>query len=68
GDLGAPSANRSLARSGGGFAYQQSAGNLVPLNQAASQSAGGSQPHNNMQPFVAMSFIIALQGLYPSRS
>jgi len=67
GDLSAPSSSRSLARSGGGFAYQQSAGSLVPLNQAASQSAGGSQSHNNMQPFLAMSFIIALQGLYPSR-
>ena len=30
--------------------------------------AGGSQPHNNLQPFLAMNFIIALVGLYPSRS
>jgi microcystin-dependent protein len=28
---------------------------------------GGSQAHNNMQPFLVMNFIIALQGLYPSR-
>ena len=31
-------------------------------------STGGSQAHENMQPFLAMYFIIALQGLYPSRS
>jgi microcystin-dependent protein len=31
-------------------------------------SAGGSQTHNNMQPYLAINFIIALQGLYPSRS
>jgi microcystin-dependent protein len=31
-------------------------------------NAGGSQGHNNMQPFMAMNFIIALQGIYPSRS
>ncbi|KFE68251.1 phage tail protein [Hyalangium minutum] len=29
--------------------------------------AGGSQPHQNMQPFLCISFIIALQGIYPSR-
>jgi microcystin-dependent protein len=30
--------------------------------------AGGSQPHNNMQPFQCVSFIIALEGIFPSRS
>jgi microcystin-dependent protein len=29
---------------------------------------GGTQAHNNMQPYLALNFIIALQGLYPSRS
>jgi microcystin-dependent protein len=29
---------------------------------------GGGQVHNNMQPYLAMNFIIALQGLFPSRS
>jgi len=29
--------------------------------------AGGSQPHNNMHPFLAVTFIIALQGIYPPR-
>ncbi len=29
---------------------------------------GGGQVHNNMQPFLSLNFIIALQGLYPSRS
>ncbi len=32
------------------------------------QGTGGSQSHNNLQPFIVMNFIIALQGLYPSRS
>jgi microcystin-dependent protein len=31
-------------------------------------SAGGSQPHNNMQPYLGMSYIIALQGIFPSRN
>lgn len=29
---------------------------------------GGSLPHNNMQPYLAVSFIIALQGIFPSRN
>lgn len=30
--------------------------------------SGGSQPFNNMQPFLAISYIICLQGIFPSRS
>ncbi|MFK8008440.1 MAG: phage tail protein [Saprospiraceae bacterium] len=29
---------------------------------------GGTQQHNNMQPFLAINYIIALQGIFPSRS
>ncbi len=36
--------------------------------QAMATSGGGSQPHNNMQPFLTMYYIIALVGIYPSRS
>jgi microcystin-dependent protein len=28
---------------------------------------GGSQPHNNMMPYLTLTFIIALQGIYPAR-
>jgi microcystin-dependent protein len=31
-------------------------------------NAGGSQPHDNMPPYLCVSFIIALQGIFPSRS
>ncbi|TSI05172.1 phage tail protein [Lysinibacillus sp. BW-2-10] len=30
-------------------------------------STGGSQPHNNMQPYLGLNFIIALQGIFPAR-
>jgi microcystin-dependent protein len=30
--------------------------------------AGSSLPHNNMQPYQAVTFIIALQGIFPPRS
>ena len=52
---------------GGPVAYHHSS-NHVPMAEQAVSSAGGSQAHNNMQPFMAINFIIALVGLYPSRS
>jgi microcystin-dependent protein len=40
---------------------------LVDMSPDIAGPTGGSQPHINLQPFLAMNFIIALQGLYPSR-
>ena len=31
-------------------------------------TAGGDQPHNNMQPYLTLNFCIALQGVFPPRS
>ncbi len=39
-----------------------------PLAANAILPVGGSQPHANMQPYLALTFIIALQGIYPPRS
>jgi microcystin-dependent protein len=39
---------------------------LVALNPAAVANVGGSQAHLNMQPFLTLSFCIALQGIFPS--
>jgi microcystin-dependent protein len=38
------------------------------MNPAALSPAGGSQPHENMPPFLCLNFIIATEGLYPSPS
>lgn len=41
----------------------------TPLNTAGTTSvAGGSQPFSVMQPFLSVNYIIALQGIFPSRS
>ncbi len=40
--------------------------NLVALNPASVTNTGGSQAHLNMQPFLTLSFCIALQGIFPS--
>ena len=42
--------------------------NLTTLSPASVSNVGGSQPHNNMQPFLTLSFCIALQGIFPSRN
>ncbi len=41
---------------------------LVPLNPEAIGDSGGGQPHENRPPFLAMNFVIALQGIFPSRN
>lgn len=40
----------------------------VRMSPQALQAAGGSQPHNNRQPGLGVNFIIALAGIFPSRS
>ena len=41
---------------------------LTTLLPACISSVGGSQPHNNMMPYLVLNFIIALQGIFPSRN
>jgi microcystin-dependent protein len=61
-------ANNVVARGGGrGANSYLNADNDVGATKLL-QSTGDGQSHNNMQPYLAMYFIIALQGLYPSRS
>jgi microcystin-dependent protein len=40
----------------------------VPLNPVAIGSSGGSQPHDNMIPFLAVNFILSLFGIFPSQT
>jgi microcystin-dependent protein len=57
----------AYAPSTGGTLYQNSSdgGTLAP---EALPPAGGSLPHNNLQPYLTLSFNIALQGVFPPRS
>ena len=48
-------------------AYVAPGANAVPLGTAIA-NAGGSQPHPNIQPYTAMNYSIALQGIFPSRN
>jgi microcystin-dependent protein len=41
---------------------------LAAINPATVANAGGSQPHENMQPYLCLNFCICLQGIFPSRN
>ena len=63
-----PTSDRVLDRANVNAYQQDTTNNLIEMADQSLDSTGGGQPHDNMQPFLAMSFIIALVGLYPSRS
>ncbi len=42
--------------------------NLTTMLPSGVSSVGGSQPHNNMMPYLTLNFIIALQGIFTSRN
>ena len=41
---------------------------MVALNPASIATSGSGQPHENRAPFLVMNFVIALQGIFPSRN
>jgi len=62
-----PSGTVMLAKSSGSNVYGAD-GNLQAMAAGALSNVGGSQAHLNMQPFLTLSFCIALQGIFPSQN
>ena len=60
-----PGTGVTLATSAGAAAYQVPEG-LVAMSDSSLSPVGGSQAHNNMQPYTTVGFCIALQGIFPS--
>ncbi len=56
------------AKPRGGINRYAPAGNDAVMAASSLASAGGGQPHPNMQPFTVLSWVIALQGIFPSRN
>ena len=67
GEIPGPGTENTLARSVGASAYA-AASNLVSFDSATMPANGGGQSHDNLQPYLTLNYIIALTGLYPSRS
>ncbi len=57
--------NNVLAKSG---QIYRASSNHVDMVSGTMTNTGGGQAHDNMQPFLALNFCIALQGLFPPRN
>jgi microcystin-dependent protein len=66
-NLKTPAAGVALSRTGGGSTYTNSA-NLGAMNPATLTTVGGNLPHNNLMPYLVLTFCIALQGIFPPRA
>lgn len=70
------SATATAANPKGNFWGTDPAGNIAPYSNAAPNAqmapltpgSGGGQPHNNMQPYTALCYIISLFGIFPSQN
>lgn len=58
--------NQTLARYPGAYQTTSTSG-LAAMSPAALPVAGSSQPHNNLQPYLTLLFVIAMQGVFPPR-
>ena len=63
-----PSNTTVVAQSAGANLYGAASSNLVAMSPGVISNVGGSQAHLNMQPFLTISFCVALQGIFPSRT
>jgi microcystin-dependent protein len=68
GESNAPSPTTSLSSGGANDNMYASSGSGAQMSAQSMSIAGGSQPHNNMMPFLTLNFCIALQGIFPSRN
>jgi microcystin-dependent protein len=64
--VGDDASNSVLAQAGLNAYAAFSAG--AAMGPQSTTSVGGSQPHNNMMPYLTLNFIIALQGIFPSHN
>lgn len=60
-------ANNFMSTDGVDRLYKENPTNLTTMNSQFVAQAGGSRSHNNMQPYLAINYCIALFGIYPSR-
>jgi microcystin-dependent protein len=66
-DINEVSTNIILGKGSGITPYSPPANANTNMNFNAISVTGGSQPHNNMMPFLTVTFIIAMQGVFPPR-
>ncbi len=66
---GTPSpAGNVFGTTAGNLPFYTGASGLTAMKPASIASQGGSQPHENRQPYLVLNWLIALQGIFPSRN
>ncbi|MEI7769111.1 MAG: tail fiber protein [Chloroflexales bacterium] len=68
GDAFAQGPSGQMFANGIGIGAFAAPGALTPLSPQILTQAGGDQPHNNLMPYLTLTFCIALQGVYPPRT
>jgi microcystin-dependent protein len=76
GDANTPGPTTMLANEGGADAskvsiyapFDYTPANMTTLAPGSVAAAGGGEPHDNMQPFLVVNFVISLFGVYPSQA
>ena len=63
----APPAGHTLASNQSILLYRPGAG-TQSFDPATTSIVGGSQPHENMQPYLVLNYIISLFGIYPTQN
>jgi microcystin-dependent protein len=66
-DLQIPTPTRAIARSSNANAYKNTTTNMVPMAINMLAPAGSGLPHNNLMPYLTLTFCIAMQGIFPPR-
>jgi microcystin-dependent protein len=67
GDPSSPQGNYLASDANAQFGAGPASATMGGTAQGTSDNAGGSQPHENRQPLLALHYVIALQGSYPTR-
>lgn len=67
-DSADPANNRVLGQPATGTTLYAPSGTATTLSSSTVAPDGGSQPHNNKQPYMTINYIICLEGIYPSQN
>jgi microcystin-dependent protein len=51
-----------------GGVYTTAPNSNAPMGAQVTSPAGGGQPHGNLQPYLVLNYVIAMQGVFPPRS
>lgn len=65
---GTPNGSVALATASASAPIYRSSANTTTMAAQSIAASGGGQPHNNLPPYLTLTFIIAMQGYFPPRS